>query len=123
MILETGRRKNRLKKLVGILGVLLLFFSLIFISAPPVYAGTITEYTVDSGQFNTWLHSDGVTWQNIPGYGRVKPLDTVTFTYVVPYDGNNLSKIKGVKTVYFYNGDQATYEKSPRVSWHLNLSH
>jgi hypothetical protein len=97
--------------------LLALIFVLVF--APAALADTqdLIDYQVDSGQFNCWMHSDGKTWQNVPGFGVVKPNDTVTFTYTVEYDGPNKDKIAGVKSVYFYDGDESLYNKTARVSW------
>lgn len=111
------RREDNLKKKVGILGVILVFFSLLFINAPPVYAVNASQLQVDVGQFNTWLHSDGVTWQNIPGYGVKKPGDTVTITYTISYDGPVTDKVVGVKGASFYIGDQSLYNQTYRKTW------
>lgn len=95
----------------------LLALIFVLIMAPVALADDTIDYQVDSGQFNCWLHSDGKTWQKVPGYGVVKPYDSVTFTYTVSYDGANKDKITGVKSVSYYLGDMETYNKTARPSW------
>ncbi len=113
------RRKGNVKKKAGILGVILIFFSLLFINAPPIYAANVSQNQIDVGEFNVWLHSDGVTWQSIPGYGVKKPGDTVTVTYTVTYDGPASDKVVGVKGASFYTGDQNIYNTTYRKDWQI----
>jgi len=94
--------------------IALFIFSIGLLLPPPAEAAT-TQLQIDVGYFDCWLHSDGVTWQNVPGYGVVKPGDTVVYSYTVYYDGPETPV--GVKSVRFYPGDEATYNQTYRQYW------
>lgn len=84
--------------------------------SPAQAAGKI-QNQIDVGYFSCWQHADGVTWQNIPGFGVKKPGDTVTFSYTVTYDGPASDQVTGVKDVSFYQGDAGIYGTTFRQGW------
>jgi hypothetical protein len=91
----------------------LLALIFVLIMAPMALADTI-DTQFDIGKFDCWMYSDGQSWQNVPGYGLVKPFDKPSITYTVTYSGSNLDKITGVKSVTFFSGDEIIYNKTAR---------
>ena len=93
----------------------LLALVFILIMAPSALAASV-DTQIDIGKFDCWMYSDGQTWQNVPGYGVVKPNDSPTYNYTVTYSGSNSDKITGVKSVTIFSHDETTYNKTARAN-------
>ena len=94
--------------------LLALIFILIMAPAALADNSTTAERQLDVGSFDTWLYSDGMTWQAVPGYGVVKPGDSPTYTYIVTYSGASPDRITGVNSVVAFDGIDKTYNSTTR---------